>query len=153
MDARNEREKMAKPAKKDPRWSTANEAADQAKSWSDGVLQCRSGIISHKFDPYVAQFNPKLKYTYVVLRCKSCGTKKHMEINVHGQRIGQSWYTYEHGYQSTTGRIVGEAQDAVRAVALSKLFRPARMTAKEASKDRPRPSTLRLLQGGLTDGS
>lgn len=139
---------MARAARRPTMFATADAASELAEGWTDEILRCRSRIYNHQFLDYVAQLNQLYNYIYIVLRCDSCGTKKHYEISTspgsRGMRLGPAWYTYPPGYQSRVGRIVGDAQDAVRAVALERLVPRAKMTKKQANEANPRH--LRLVE-------
>lgn len=95
--------------------------------WSDGVLSCR--MYGHRWEPYRATINKRHGFIYVERICKQCWidkdcppTIKHEEMSLRG-RVYSSWYSYAAGYLTDgMGRIIGDARDALRLGAVSRIY-------------------------------
>lgn len=118
--------------------------------WTDEILACRSGILTHMFEDYDSYHNKRFKFVRITLRCIRCNTLKSFELDEYGNRIGGSVYSYEPGYTSKGhGRILGDAKALVRRKAIERVIKPRELTAREAREDQVSPTlTKRLEQRG-----
>lgn len=126
------------------RVASVEDVDEMSESWSDEVLACRSGFMSHNFGPYDAVLNKRYKYWRVTLRCPRCTTRKMYDMTIHGVVLN-TWYNHPPGYLSKKGRILGEGKELVRVKAVERLFTKHVLNNDESKEDIPRESTQRKL--------
>lgn len=129
------------------------EVASTAKTWTDGVLQCR--LYGHEWQPSRAVHNRKARFFYIERICLRClpeeggmPTTKHEELSERGAILA-SWYTYAEGYLTQgIGRIIGEARDELRITTIERTFNMTRSVKQDA-----RSSKTQQYIDDIEDGS
>lgn len=110
------------------RVATPDEVLEQAEEWSPQQITCR--IRRHRFAvPIDAIEVTRYKYIWVRLGCVGeCGVELHQEVSTKTGKVlwSKPYYGNAPGYLSKNGRVLGEAQDALRLVQIRQSVRPSK---------------------------
>jgi len=104
-------------------YASPKEAVEQSGEWTNDQLVCR--IKGHRFTvPITAEYYARHRYYFIQLGCEGgCGVEQLQEMNVRGHVYWKSM-RYPGNYQSRSGRVVGDAKDALRVELIERVFKP-----------------------------
>lgn len=128
--------------RREPRYATPDEVAQQAEEWPEHYLECR--LYGHVWRPARATFHTTYRYYYVVQLCQRCACERHSELTERGH-VAASWLVYADGYLTkNVGRIVGDGRDVLRLAALSRVYQVGK---SRKVGDRPHSKATRQALG------
>jgi len=116
--------------KRNPQYASPADAERLAQDWTKAQLSCR--LYGHIWQPLRATFHQTYRYFSTVQRCPRCKSERHTELNERGHVVSTSIH-YADGYLAErVGRIVGDSKDALRLVALHRVYNLEAVTDPDA---------------------
>lgn len=126
-----------------PQYASPADAERLARDWTKAQLSCR--LYGHIWQPLRATFHQTYRYFSTVQLCPRCKSERHAELNERGHVVSTAIH-YPKGYLAEkVGRIVGDSKDALRLVALARVYDVQAITDPDA---RARSRAGRELEQG-----
>jgi hypothetical protein len=135
-----------------PRHASVSEVQALTNQWSPGILECRA--YGHQWRPSRVIYNKVDRFYAIYQSCPRCECERYQEMTVAGHVVA-SYIHYAPGYLAEgSGRIIGEAKDAVRVAAVTRVWTVEQPSAAVARADHPpRSLAMRRELGLVTEGS